>query len=44
MTALHELSVAELSQALRTRAVSSVDLVHASLARIEQAIGKLKTI
>jgi aspartyl-tRNA(Asn)/glutamyl-tRNA(Gln) amidotransferase subunit A len=36
MTALHELSVAELSQALRTRAVSSVDLVHASLARIEQ--------
>jgi aspartyl-tRNA(Asn)/glutamyl-tRNA(Gln) amidotransferase subunit A len=36
MTALHELTVAELSQALRTRAVSSVDLARASLARIEQ--------
>jgi len=36
MTALHELTVAELSKALRTRTVSSVELVRALLARIEQ--------
>jgi len=36
MTALHELTVAELSKALRTRTVSSVELVRAFLARIEQ--------
>ena len=36
MTALHELSVAELSQALRTRTVSSVEVASAFLSRIEQ--------
>ena len=36
MTALHELTVAELSKALRTRTVSSVELARAFLARIEQ--------
>jgi aspartyl-tRNA(Asn)/glutamyl-tRNA(Gln) amidotransferase subunit A len=36
MTALHELTVAELSKALRTRTVSSVELAQAFLARIEQ--------
>jgi aspartyl-tRNA(Asn)/glutamyl-tRNA(Gln) amidotransferase subunit A len=36
MTALHELTVAELSQALRTRAVSSVELTRACLERIAQ--------
>ncbi|HEY3808538.1 MAG TPA: Asp-tRNA(Asn)/Glu-tRNA(Gln) amidotransferase subunit GatA [Steroidobacteraceae bacterium] len=35
MTALHELGVAELSQALRTRTVSSVEVARAFLARIE---------
>ncbi|HXR18692.1 MAG TPA: Asp-tRNA(Asn)/Glu-tRNA(Gln) amidotransferase subunit GatA [Steroidobacteraceae bacterium] len=41
MTALHELSVAELSKALRTRGLSSVELTRAFLARIEQHQGKL---
>src|SRR5579863_2023552 len=36
MTALHELSVAELSQALHSRTVSSVEVARAFLARIEQ--------
>src|SRR5579864_1647271 len=36
MTALHELSVAELSQALHSRTVSSVEVTRAFLARIEQ--------
>jgi len=36
MTALHELGVAELAQALRTRTVSSVEVARAFLARIEQ--------
>ncbi|HEV7984925.1 MAG TPA: Asp-tRNA(Asn)/Glu-tRNA(Gln) amidotransferase subunit GatA [Steroidobacteraceae bacterium] len=36
MTALHELGVAELSQALRTRTVSSVEVTRAFLARIDQ--------
>ncbi|HEY2418093.1 MAG TPA: amidase, partial [Steroidobacteraceae bacterium] len=36
MSALHELTVAELSTALRTRAVSSVELTRALLARIAQ--------
>jgi len=36
MTALHELSVVELSQALRTRTVSSVEMTRAFLARIDQ--------
>ncbi len=36
MTALHELSVVELSQALHSRTVSSVEVARAFLARIEQ--------
>jgi aspartyl-tRNA(Asn)/glutamyl-tRNA(Gln) amidotransferase subunit A len=36
MTALHDLTVAELSKALRTRAVSSVELTRACLERIAQ--------
>jgi aspartyl-tRNA(Asn)/glutamyl-tRNA(Gln) amidotransferase subunit A len=36
MTALHDLSVAELSQALHSRTVSSVEVARAFLARIEQ--------
>ncbi len=36
MTQLHELSVAELSQALHSRTVSSVEVARAFLARIEQ--------
>ncbi len=36
MSALHELTVAELATVLRTRAVSSVELTRAYLARIEQ--------
>jgi len=36
MTALHDLTVAELSKALRTRAVSSIELTRAYLARIAQ--------
>ena len=36
MTVLHELGVAELSQALRTRTVSSVEVTRAFLARIDQ--------
>src|SRR5579863_5720344 len=36
MSALHELTVAELSTVLRTRAVSSVELTRAYLARIVQ--------
>ncbi|MFI4894826.1 MAG: Asp-tRNA(Asn)/Glu-tRNA(Gln) amidotransferase subunit GatA [Steroidobacterales bacterium] len=38
---MHELSVAELSKALRTRGLSSVELTRAFLARIEQHQGKL---
>ena len=36
MTALHELSVAELARALRTRVVSSVEITRAYLERIMQ--------
>jgi aspartyl-tRNA(Asn)/glutamyl-tRNA(Gln) amidotransferase subunit A len=39
MSALHELTVAELSTALRTRTVSSVELTRALLARIAQHQG-----